>query len=57
MHMTPSHKLGITLAGVLALPRDAESLSLPDADPRSIHPRCGGRESKFLAAVLDVPLP
>ena len=57
MHMTTSQKLGITLAGVLALARDAESLSLPDADPRSIHPRCGGRESKFLAAVLDVPLP
>jgi len=23
--------------------------SLPDADPRSDRPRCGGRESKFLA--------
>jgi hypothetical protein len=39
--------------------------SLPDADPRSRCPRCGGRESKFLAAgvlgvvafVLLMPLP
>jgi|GEM_PF-6128778 len=25
--------------------------SLPDADPRSDRPRCGGRESRFLAAL------
>ena len=28
--------------------------SLPDAGPRSDRPRCGGRESKFLAASKKV---
>jgi len=37
------------------LPRRLQDLreqtpSLPDADPRSDRPRCGGRESNFLAA-------
>ena len=44
MKTTLAHKLGIAFAGVLALPRDAEGLSLAEADPRS-----SGRESQFLA--------
>ena len=31
----------------------SQSPSLPDADPRSDRPRCGGRESKFLAVALS----
>ena len=37
---------GISAEALLA----RQTPSLPDADPRSDRPRCGGRESKFLAA-------
>ena len=32
-------------------------MRLPDADPRSTRPRCGGRKSKFLAAIFFALLP
>ena len=35
----------------------SQTPSLPNADPRSDRPRCGGRESKFLAVILPAFYP
>ena len=35
-------------------PRSPQTPSLPDAEPRSDRPQCGGRESKFLAVYLKL---
>ncbi len=42
-------QIGNAIPPMLARTVAEQTPSLPDADPRSDRPRCGGRESKFLA--------